>query len=114
MTTAVRRLAFDRTLPAACEALRPCRLRGNDNRKGRTVRSGCDTFQTVPRHRPRGGRHLKPIITPPTPSHTWAELLRLVGAARRPGVDRSLDDADRSRRFRDAFCEYDGEFDDGK
>jgi hypothetical protein len=110
----VRRLAFDRTLPAACEALRPCRLRGNDNpqRQNRPERlrhlpdgpSAPTTGRSTPEANPY----------PPTPSHTWAELLRLVGAARRPGVDRSLDDADRSRRIRDAFCEYDGEFDDGK
>jgi hypothetical protein len=43
--------------------------------KDGTVRSGCDTFQTVPRHRPWGEVDtVEPILPPPTPSHTWAKL----------------------------------------
>jgi hypothetical protein len=33
---------------------------------------------------------VEPILPPPTPSHTWAELLGLVGAVRRLAFDRSL------------------------
>jgi hypothetical protein len=43
--------------------------------------------------------------------HGWAELLTLVGAVRRLAFDRTLDDADRARRIRDRFGEYDGRFD---
>ena len=50
--------------------------------------------------------------TAPSGHHTWAELLRLVGAVRRLAFERSLDDADRERRIRDRFGEYDGMFDD--
>jgi hypothetical protein len=44
--------------------------------------------------------------------HGWADLLRLVDEIRRLAFDRSLDDADRSRRIRDAIREHDGEFAD--
>jgi hypothetical protein len=44
--------------------------------------------------------------------NSWADLLRLVDEIRRLAFDRSLDDADRSRRIRDAIREHDGEFDD--
>jgi hypothetical protein len=47
-----------------------------------------------------------------TGRHGWADLLTLVAAVRRLAFDRTLDDADRSRRIRDTFREYDGEFDD--
>jgi hypothetical protein len=52
-------------------------------------------------------------IPPPEPSGI-AELLRLVGAVRRLAFDRSLPPPEALGRIRDAFCEYDGEFDDGK
>jgi hypothetical protein len=51
-------------------------------------------------------------IPPPEPTHNWADLLRLVGDVRRLAYDRSLDDADRARRIRDRFGEYDGMFDE--
>ncbi|HET6918751.1 MAG TPA: hypothetical protein VFI46_04710 [Jiangellaceae bacterium] len=51
-------------------------------------------------------------IPPPEPRHSIADLLRLLDAVRRLAFDRSLDDADRSRRIRDAIREHDGEFDD--
>jgi hypothetical protein len=44
--------------------------------------------------------------------HGIAELLRLLGELRRLAFDRSLDNADRSRRIRDAIREHDGEFAD--
>jgi hypothetical protein len=45
---------------------------------------------------------------PPEPGrHGIAELLTLVGEIRRLAYDRSLDDADRARRIRDRFGEYD-------
>jgi hypothetical protein len=63
----------------AREALRCCPLRGHP--QAGPSRSGCDPFQTAPRHRPWGEVDtVEPILPPPTPSHTWAELLRLVGA----------------------------------
>ena len=50
-------------------------------------------------------------IPPQEPGrHGCVELLKLVGDVRRLTFDRSLDDADRSRRIRDTFREYDGEF----
>jgi hypothetical protein len=45
-------------------------------------------------------------------SHGWADLLRLLDELRRLAFDRSLDDADRSRRIRDWIGEYNGRFDD--
>ena len=52
-------------------------------------------------------------IPPQEPGrHGWADLLRLLDAIREVAFDRSLDDADRSRRIRDAIREHDGEFDD--
>jgi hypothetical protein len=50
--------------------------------------------------------------TVPNGHHTWADLLRLVGAVRRLAYDLSLDNADRARRIRDQFAEYDGLFND--
>jgi hypothetical protein len=44
--------------------------------------------------------------------HGWNELLTLIDELRRLAFDRNLDDADRSRRIRDAIREHDGEFDD--
>jgi hypothetical protein len=52
-------------------------------------------------------------IMPEPGRHGWADLLRLVDDVRRLAYDRSLDDADRARRIRDRFGEYDGRFDDG-
>jgi hypothetical protein len=51
-------------------------------------------------------------IPPPNPCHNWADLLKLVDELRRIAFDRSIDDADRARRIRDAIREHDGEFDD--
>jgi hypothetical protein len=51
-------------------------------------------------------------IPPPQPGHNWADLLRLVDELKRLAFDRTLDDADRSRRIRDAIREHAGEFDD--
>ena len=48
---------------------------------------------TVPPHQP--GRH------------TWAELLRLVGAVRHIAHDRTIESDDALRRIRDAFHDYD-------
>jgi hypothetical protein len=42
----------------------------------------------------------------------WADLLRLVGDVRRLAFDRTLDDADRARRIRDAIRKHRGEFAD--
>jgi hypothetical protein len=51
--------------------------------------------------------------TVPTPArHTWADLLRSVGAVRRLAYDRSLEPDDAMRRIRDAFGEHDGRIDD--
>ena len=50
--------------------------------------------------------------TVPSDHHTWAELLRLVGAVRQLAFDRSLSDADIARRIRDAFDVYDGRIND--
>src|SRR5215211_5080114 len=46
--------------------------------------------------------------------HGWADLLRLVDDVRRLAYDRTPDDADRPRRIRDRFGEYDGMFDDDR
>jgi hypothetical protein len=55
------------------------------------------------------------VPTPPEPPrHGWAELLKLVDDLRRLAHDRTLDDADRARRIRDRFGEYDGRFDDDR
>jgi hypothetical protein len=53
-------------------------------------------------------------IPPPSPRHSWADLLRLVDDLRRLAHDRTLDDADRARRIRDRFGEYDGRFDEDR
>jgi hypothetical protein len=53
-----------------------------------------------------------PTNQPEPPRHGWAELLRLVDDLRRLAHDRTLDDADRARRIRDRFGEYDRRFDD--
>jgi hypothetical protein len=69
---------------ALCEAAQVCRLRGNDTPKGGTVRSGCDTVQTVSRHRPITQADRRSNRSPAgAQPHTWAPLLRLVGAVRR-------------------------------
>jgi hypothetical protein len=52
-------------------------------------------FRTVPPQEP--GRN------------SWADLLRLLDAIRREAFDRNIDDADRSRRIRDAVRQHDGE-----
>jgi hypothetical protein len=50
---------------------------------------------------------------PPEPRrHSIADLLKLVDEIKRLAFDRTLDDADRSRRIRDALREHAGEFDD--
>jgi hypothetical protein len=50
---------------------------------------------------------VEPILPPPTPSHTWAELLTLVGAVRRPAFDRTLPPSEALGRIRDAYRDYD-------
>jgi hypothetical protein len=56
---------------------------------------------------------VEPTFPPQEPGgHGWADLLRLIGDVRRLAYDRSLDDADRARRIRDRFGEYDSRFDD--
>jgi hypothetical protein len=45
--------------------------------------------------------------TVPSGHHTWAELLRLVGAVRRLAFDTSLAPAEAMGRIRDAFQDYD-------
>ena len=49
------------------------------------------------------------IIPPPTPTHRWAELLRLVGAVRQLAFDRTLPPSEALGRIRDAFDDYDHE-----
>jgi hypothetical protein len=44
---------------------------------------------------------------PPSPQHTWADLLRLVGAIQRIAYGRSLEPDDQMRRVRDLFLAYD-------
>ena len=39
--------------------------------------------------------------------HTWADLLRLVGAVRRLAFDRTLPPSEAMGRIRDAFADYD-------
>jgi hypothetical protein len=51
-------------------------------------------------------------IMPEPGRHGWADLLRLLDGVRALLFDRSLDDADRSRRLRDLLNEHDGVFDD--
>ena len=46
--------------------------------------------------------------TVPSGHHTWAELLRLVGAVRRLAFDRTLPPSEALGRIRDAFHDYDG------
>jgi hypothetical protein len=53
---------------------------------------------------------VEPIFPPDR--HSITDLLRLVDELKRLAFDRSLDDADRSRRIRDAIREFHGEFDD--
>jgi hypothetical protein len=48
---------------------------------------------------------VEPIL--PAHQHTWAELLRLVGAIRRITFDVTLAADDQMRRIRDAFTDYD-------
>jgi len=45
--------------------------------------------------------------TVPSGHHTWAELLRLVGAVRRLAFDRSLPPPEALGRIRDAYQDYD-------
>jgi hypothetical protein len=45
--------------------------------------------------------------TVPSRRHTWAELLRLVGAVRRLAFDTSLPATEAMGRIRDAFADYD-------
>jgi hypothetical protein len=47
--------------------------------------------------------------TVPSGHHNWSDLLRLVDEIKRLAFDRSLDDADKSRRIRDAIRKHDGE-----
>jgi hypothetical protein len=56
--------------------------------------------------------HNLPTNRPEPPRRGWGELLNLVDDLRRLAYDRTLDDADRARRIRDRFGEYDGLFDD--
>jgi hypothetical protein len=44
---------------------------------------------------------------PPEHSHTWAELLTLVGAVRRIAYDITLEAGDALRKIRDAFADHD-------
>ena len=44
--------------------------------------------------------------------HGWAELLRLVDELTQLAFDKSIDDNDRARGFRDAIRSHRGEFDD--
>jgi hypothetical protein len=46
-------------------------------------------------------------ILPEPGHHSWAELLKLVGAIRRIAYDVTLDAGDALRRIRDAFADYD-------
>jgi hypothetical protein len=71
---------------APCELLRPCRLRGMTPPK--TGPPGA--APTPSSRRPLGTDDrevdtVEPILPPPTPRHTWAELLGLVGAGVRAG-----------------------------
>ena len=45
--------------------------------------------------------------TVPSGHHTWAELLRLVGAVRRLAFDRTLPASEALGRIRDAYRAYD-------
>ena len=45
--------------------------------------------------------------TVPSGHHTWAELLRLVGAVRRLAFDRTLPPSEALGRIRDAYQDYD-------
>jgi hypothetical protein len=45
--------------------------------------------------------------TVPSGHHTWAELLRLVGAVRRLAFDTSLPPTEAMGRIRDAYRDYD-------
>jgi hypothetical protein len=45
--------------------------------------------------------------TVPSGHHTWAELLRLVGAVRRLAFDRTLPPSEALVRIRDAYHDYD-------
>jgi hypothetical protein len=48
-------------------------------------------------------------IMPEPGRHGWNELLTLLDELRRLAFDRSLDDADRTRRVRDTIREHDDE-----
>jgi hypothetical protein len=61
----------------------------------------------------RGATAVSNTIPPHEPGrHGWAALLRLLDGVRALAFDRTLDDADRSRRLRDLLNEHDGVFDD--
>jgi hypothetical protein len=47
--------------------------------------------------------------TVPSGHHTWADLLRLVGAVRRLAFDHSLPPSEALGRIRDAYHDYDQE-----
>jgi hypothetical protein len=75
-----------------------------------------------PGRRPVSTRTNGPTVWPCGPRLTLVPLTKdvslgrpaaLVGDVRRLAFDRTLDDADRARRIRDRFGEYDGLFDDG-
>jgi hypothetical protein len=51
---------------------------------------------------------------PESGRHGWADLLRLLDDVRSIAFDKSIDDADRARRIRDRFGEYDGIYDEEK
>ena len=56
---------------------------------------------------------MEPIVPPNPPcGHNWRDSLKLIGELCELAFDRSLDDADRARRLRDAIREHEGEFDD--
>jgi hypothetical protein len=60
-------------------------------------------------HLTHGGWGPAGSTRPRTPhTHTWAELLTLVGAIRRIAYDITLQAGDAMRRIRDAFADYDG------
>jgi len=46
------------------------------------------------------------VDTVPSEHHTWADLLRLVGAVRRLAFDRNLPPSEALGRIRDAFQDY--------
>jgi hypothetical protein len=55
---------------------------------------------------------MEPAVTTTVPPqepgrHSWADLLRLVGAVRRLAFDRTLPPSEAMGRIRDAFHDYD-------